>query len=216
MSSPVRNPNAGNTADWRERYIGMIDYSAIILWVLVNAELTSRCITLSAGSANNELDQCKCGRCSWSTSDGCYWSHLRLRIDQACCCGCKQVASGIAAEKGTRKDGPTAASSLGRDFYNVILQEEPLKSTTVKQIIKSFGWALFLPDATVSSGAKSPTMQRKGLFDYIAGHPIFDFGLPFTSYQEVGLYNPVQVSGQVLFPVLLMGWSVGHLDRSLK
>ncbi|KAF9601394.1 hypothetical protein IFM89_019247 [Coptis chinensis] len=54
------------------------------------------------------------------------------------------VAKGIFVEKRTGKDGPTAASSLGMDFYNVILQEEPLKSTTVKQIIKSLDGLLFL------------------------------------------------------------------------
>ncbi|GMP58225.1 hypothetical protein CsSME_00021965 [Camellia sinensis var. sinensis] len=34
LSAPVRNPDAGNSVDWRERYLGIIDYSAIVLWVL--------------------------------------------------------------------------------------------------------------------------------------------------------------------------------------
>lgn len=41
------------------------------------------------------------------------------------------VAGGVAAEKGMAKDAPTAADELGEDFYKVILQEEPFKSTQV-------------------------------------------------------------------------------------
>lgn len=41
------------------------------------------------------------------------------------------VAGGIVANKGVGKDAPTAASQLGDDFYKVILQEEPFKSTKV-------------------------------------------------------------------------------------
>ena len=48
-AAPVLNPEPGALADWQGRYLGVIDYSAIILWVLENAELAS--IALSAGSA---------------------------------------------------------------------------------------------------------------------------------------------------------------------
>lgn len=41
------------------------------------------------------------------------------------------VAGGVAADRGMGKDAPTAADKLGEDFYKVILQEEPFKSTTV-------------------------------------------------------------------------------------
>lgn len=38
---------------------------------------------------------------------------------------------GVAADKGMGKDAPTAADKLGEDFYKVLLQDEPFKSTTV-------------------------------------------------------------------------------------
>jgi hypothetical protein len=41
-------------------------------------------------------------------------------------------AGGIAAERGLGKDPSAAADALGEDFYKVILQEEPFKSTQVK------------------------------------------------------------------------------------
>ena len=48
-AAPVLNPEPGALADWQGRYLGVIDYSAIILWVLENAELAS--VALSAGLA---------------------------------------------------------------------------------------------------------------------------------------------------------------------
>lgn len=42
LSAPVRNPEADQTnSDWRERYLGIIDYSAVLLWVLESAEQAS-------------------------------------------------------------------------------------------------------------------------------------------------------------------------------
>ncbi|KAF9626593.1 hypothetical protein IFM89_036108 [Coptis chinensis] len=147
MSAPVRNPNAGNTADWRERYIGMIDYSAIILWVLENAELAA--VALSAGSATAAGLGAGAVGALGALAVGAT-GPIAVAGLTATAVGAA-VAGGIATDKGTGKDGPTAAGSLGGDFYNVILQEEPFKSTTVKQIIKSFRWAPFLPVATDSS-----------------------------------------------------------------
>lgn len=34
LSAPVRNPEADASADWRESHLGIVDYSAILLWVL--------------------------------------------------------------------------------------------------------------------------------------------------------------------------------------
>jgi hypothetical protein len=46
-------------------------------------------------------------------------------------------AGGIAAERGLGKDASAAADALGEDFYKVILQEEPFKSTQVKLLCTS-------------------------------------------------------------------------------
>ncbi|KAF9611367.1 hypothetical protein IFM89_031379 [Coptis chinensis] len=110
------------------------------------------------------------------------------------------VAGGRAAKKETRKN----------------MAQLP----QVKQIIKSFRWAPFLPVATdismlsvllllskyrlrsvpiietgnpfvknfiTQSAVVQILQQCKGRdwFDYIAGRPIFDFGLPLTSYEEL-------------------------------
>lgn len=147
MSAPVRNPNAGDTTDWRKRYLGIIDYSAIILWVLENAELAA--VALSAGSATAAGIGAGAvgalGALAVGATGPIAVAGLTVTAVGAA------IAGGIVADKGVGKDGPTAADNLGEDFYKVILQEEPFKSTTVKDIIKSYRWAPFLPVATDSS-----------------------------------------------------------------
>ncbi|XP_051149090.1 SNF1-related protein kinase regulatory subunit gamma-1-like [Andrographis paniculata] len=38
LSAPVTNPAFADDTDWKKRYLGILDYSAIILWVLANTE----------------------------------------------------------------------------------------------------------------------------------------------------------------------------------
>ncbi len=50
FSAPVRNPSASGTdSSWSMQYIGIVDYSSIILWVLEQAELAAAAI--ATGSA---------------------------------------------------------------------------------------------------------------------------------------------------------------------
>lgn len=147
MSAPVRNPDAIDAMDWRDRYLGIIDYSAIILWVLENAEIAAA--ALSAGSATAAGVGAGAvgalGALAMGTTGPIAIAGLTAAAVGAA------VAGGVAADKGMGKDGPTAADNLGEDFYKVLLQEEPFKSTTVQQIIKSYRWAPFLPVAADSS-----------------------------------------------------------------
>ncbi|CAL5355113.1 unnamed protein product [Camellia sinensis] len=129
LSAPVRKPDAGYSMDWRERYIGVIDYSAIVLWVLESAELAA--VALSASSATaagvgvgavGALGAVAFGATGPTTIAG-----LTVAAVGAA------VVGGVAADRGIGKDAPTAADNLGEDFYKVILQEEPFKSTTAGQ-----------------------------------------------------------------------------------
>jgi hypothetical protein len=45
------------------------------------------------------------------------------------------LAGGVAAESGGAKDAPSAADALGQDFYKVILENEPFKSTKVSRLL---------------------------------------------------------------------------------
>lgn len=147
LSAPVTNPDAGNSCDWRKRYVGVLDYSAIVLWVLEAAELAA--VALSATSATaagvgagavGALGAVALGATGPAAVAG-----LAVAAVGAA------VAAGVAADKGMGKDAPTAASQLGDDFYKVVLQEEPFKSTKVKEIVTSFRYTPFLPVSVDSS-----------------------------------------------------------------
>lgn len=147
VSAPVRNPDAGDSTDWKERYLGILDYSTIVLWVLETADLAAAALTatsataagLGAGAAST------LGAIALGATGPVAAAGLTVAAVGAA------VAGGVAAEKGIAKDAPTAADELGEDFYKVILQEEPFKSTQVKSIVKSYRWAPYIPVSTEGS-----------------------------------------------------------------
>ncbi|KAK9277448.1 hypothetical protein L1049_006992 [Liquidambar formosana] len=147
LSAPVNNPDALTSSDWRDRYLGIIDYSAIILWVLESAELAAFAISASSATAAGVGAGAvgALGALALGTTGPVAVAGLTVAAVGAA------VAGGVAVEKGVGKDAPTAADHLGGDFYKVILQEEPFKSTTVRSILKSYRWVPFLPVSTDSS-----------------------------------------------------------------
>ncbi|XVE53275.1 hypothetical protein DITRI_Ditri02bG0191600 [Diplodiscus trichospermus] len=208
LSAPVRNPDAVTSLDWRERYLGIIDYSSIILWVLETAELAAVALSASTATAAG-LGAGALGALGAITAS----------VTGPAAVGAA-VAGGVAADQAAGKDAPSAADNLGKDFYKVILQEEPFKSTTVRSIVKSYRWAPFIPVATDSSMLSVLLLLSKyklrnvpviepgkpdiknyitqsavigGLegcrgrdwFDCISARPISDLGLPFMLPDEV-------------------------------
>ncbi|KFK41401.1 hypothetical protein AALP_AA2G125900 [Arabis alpina] len=212
LSAPVINTDHESSLDWRDRYLGIIDYSSIILWVLESAELAA--IALSATSATAAGVGAGAVGALGVAALGVTGPVAVAGLAAAA------VAGGVAADCGIGKDAPTAADNLGKDFYQVILQEEPFKSTTVRTILKSFRWAPFLPVSTESSMLSVLLLLSKyrlrnvpviktgepdiknyitqsavvhGLegckgrdwFDHISALPISDLGVPFMSPNEV-------------------------------
>lgn len=131
LAAPVRNADAESGADWKDRYIGIIDYSVVILWVLENAELAA--FALSAGSAT--------GAALGTGAVGCLGAIAIGATGPAAIAGLTLAASGaalaggIAAEKSVGRDATIAADHVGEQFYRLLLQEEPFKSTTVNTLI---------------------------------------------------------------------------------
>lgn len=128
LSAPVREDDSINTMDWRERYLGIIDYSAIVLWVLESAEFAAAALSASSATAAGlgagaagALGALAVGATGPAAAAGL----AAAAVGAA-------VAGGAAADKGMAKDAPTAADKLGEDFYKVILEEEPFSSTTVR------------------------------------------------------------------------------------
>ncbi|CAN1187687.1 SNF1-related protein kinase regulatory subunit gamma-1-like [Linum perenne] len=129
MSAPVRNPDAGESPDWKERYLGIIDYAAIVLWVLESAELAA--VALSASTATAAGIGAGAVGAIGAVALGVTGPAAIAGLTAAAVGAA--VAGGVAADRGMGKDAPTAVDSLGNDFYKVILEEEPFRSTTVSQ-----------------------------------------------------------------------------------
>ena len=136
LSAPVTNPEKASSSDWKERYLGIIDYSAIILWVLEGAELAAVALSASTATAAGVGAGAvgALGAVALGATGPAAVAGLAVAAVGAA------VAGGVVANKGVGKDAPTAASQLGDDFYKVILQEEPFKSTKV--CIKCFQFTL--------------------------------------------------------------------------
>ncbi|XVF43070.1 hypothetical protein PTKIN_Ptkin02bG0011300 [Pterospermum kingtungense] len=147
MSAPVRNPDAVTSLDWRERYLGIIDYTAIIMWVLESAEFAA--VALSASTATVAGLGAGAVGALGALAVGVTGPAAVVGLTAAAVGAA--VAGGVAADQAAAKDAPTAADNLGKDFYKVILEEEPFKSTTVRSIVKSYRWAPLIPVATDSS-----------------------------------------------------------------
>ncbi|KAL3679894.1 hypothetical protein R1sor_022850 [Riccia sorocarpa] len=141
MSAPVRNPAADSNDPWSVRYIGMVDYPAVVLWVLEQAELaatalaagTAAAVGVGAGAAG-ALGALVLGMTGPAAIAGLAAAAVGAAI-----------AGGVAAETGVGKDAQTAANALGEDFYKVLLEEEPFRSIKVSEITNSYRWAPFLP-----------------------------------------------------------------------
>uniref|UniRef100_A0ACD5W191 Uncharacterized protein n=1 Tax=Avena sativa TaxID=4498 RepID=A0ACD5W191_AVESA len=233
-AAPVLNPEPGALADWQGRYLGIIEYSAIILWLLDNADLAA--VALSAGSATAAGVGMGAvgavGVAALGATGPVAVAGLTAAAVEAA------VAGGLTAEKGVAKDGVTAADHLGEDFYKV-LQQEPFKSTTARSIVESYPWSPFVPvmldssmltvllllskyrlrnvpviepDKPVIKNFITQSSVVKGLqqckgrdwFDYISALPLSDLGLPFMSFDEVIFYL-------TFLPILLLNSSVCNL-----
>ncbi|KAI9111506.1 hypothetical protein K1719_017196 [Acacia pycnantha] len=212
LSAPVRDTEAETSSDWRGRYLGIIDYSAIILWVMESAEIAAA--ALSAGTAT--------AAGVGAGAIGALGAMALGMTGPAAIAGLTTaaVAGGVAADSVAGKDGPEAADNLGQDFYKVILREEPFKSTTVRSILKTHRWAPFVPVSKDSSMltvllllskyrlrnvpviepgkldlvnyiTQSAVVQGlegcqgRDWFDCIAARPLYDLGLPYMSSDEV-------------------------------
>lgn len=127
LAAPVKDPDAATSSDWRSRYLGIIDYSAIILWVLESAELAAA--ALSAGTATAAGVGAGTVGALGAVALGATGPAAIAGLTAAAAGAA--VVGGLAADKMMAQDAPQVADNLGKDFYKVILEEEPFKSTTV-------------------------------------------------------------------------------------
>lgn len=147
LSAPVRETDEVKTIDWREKYLGILDYSAIVLWVLEGAEFAAA--ALATGSAIAAGVGAGAAGALGALAVGATGPVAAAGITVAAVGAA--VTGGVAAGKGMSKDAASAADKMGEDFYKVLLEEEPFTSTTVRSVVKSYRWAPFIPVSADSS-----------------------------------------------------------------
>ncbi|KAH9548900.1 hypothetical protein CY35_11G111500 [Sphagnum magellanicum] len=126
FSAPVRNPSASSTdSSLSMQYIGIVDYSSIILWVLEQAELAAAAIATGSATfvgvgagALGALGALVLGLSGPLAVAGL----TTFAVGAA-------IAGGVVADARGAKSASSAADALGQDFYKVILENEPFKST---------------------------------------------------------------------------------------
>eukprot|EP00850_Spirogloea_muscicola_P008499 SM000045S16244 [mRNA] locus=s45:403433:406679:- [translate_table: standard] len=170
LSAPVRDVTASESASWTERYLGMVDFPAVVVWVLEQAELAAAALAAgtaaAAGVGAGALGAL--GAVTLGMTGPIAVAGLTVAAVGAA------VAGGVAAERGVGQDPQHAADALGNDFYKVILREEPFKSTKVNNLV------------TQSSVIRG-LAQCKGFawFDSIASRAVEDLGLPVMAPAQV-------------------------------
>ncbi|PQM37367.1 SNF1-related protein kinase regulatory subunit gamma-1-like [Prunus yedoensis var. nudiflora] len=183
LSAPVTNPEAEISSDWRERYLGLIDYSAIILWVLESAELAA--VALSATSATAAGVGAGAVGAVGALAFGVTGPAAVVGLTAAAVGAA--VAGGAAADKGMGKDAPTAADELGKDFYKLYCKMNHSSQPQLRNVPVIEPGQPDIKNYITQSGLVQGLERCKGRdwFDCIAAKPISDFGLPFMSSDEV-------------------------------
>ncbi|KAI3985827.1 hypothetical protein MKX01_026613 [Papaver californicum] len=142
VSSFPNVPNGqGSSMDWRDRYIGIIDYSAIILWVLENAELAA--IALSTGTATAAGVGAGAVSALGAVALGATGPVAVAGLPVAAVGAA--VAGGIAADKGAGKDAPSAAH-LDNHIGGLPVVEGPNKQIIGNVSIRDIRFLLLKPE----------------------------------------------------------------------
>ncbi|XP_050375208.1 SNF1-related protein kinase regulatory subunit gamma-1-like [Argentina anserina] len=153
LSAPVITLPDETCSDWRERYLGTIDYSAVLVWVLESAEHAARSpssatsVATTAGGNGGAGAVGAIGAVALGVTRHVAVAGLTAAAVASAVAGNAVGKIDTAAEN----ERDTTANKLTPDLDKVILQNEPCKSTTVNSIVKSFRGTPFLPVAEDSS-----------------------------------------------------------------
>ncbi|XP_042376679.1 SNF1-related protein kinase regulatory subunit gamma-1-like [Zingiber officinale] len=126
LSALVRNVDAPEDASWIDRYIGIVEFPGIAVWLLHQSEvsvLRMKAASAVTGFEVSELAEVtKIGGTDAAPED----------------------VAGVAAATGPANFVPEAVDSTGGGFFETLTSSDFYKNTMVKEIAGSFRWAPFL------------------------------------------------------------------------
>lgn len=136
LSAPVRNVEAPEDASWIDRYIGIVEFAGIAVWLLHQSEVAA--LKMMAGSAATGLAAGGIAATLGALTLGTTTSGVGgIALASA-------AANGAITAAGTANSGPDAAASMGGSFFESLTSSDFYKSTKVGDISGSFRWAPFL------------------------------------------------------------------------
>ncbi|XP_010905197.1 SNF1-related protein kinase regulatory subunit gamma-1 isoform X1 [Elaeis guineensis] len=131
LSAPVRNVDAPEDASWIDRYIGIVEFAGIVVWLLHQSEVAA--LGMMADSAVAGLAATLGSVTLETTASGIGGSDVA-----------STTAGGVAAAASPAKSGLEAAASMGGSFFETLISSDFYKNTKVRDISGSFRWAPFL------------------------------------------------------------------------
>lgn len=129
LSAPVRDIEAPEDASWIDKYIGIVEFGGIAVWLLHQSEIVAG--STGAGFVTGAV----AGTTGTATLGGSGIGAV----------GGTTVLSGAVTASGPGNSGPEAVPTTGSGFFGLLTSSELYRKTKVKDISGSFRWAPFLP-----------------------------------------------------------------------
>ncbi|GAQ89663.1 hypothetical protein KFL_005480070 [Klebsormidium nitens] len=143
LSAPVRNVDGPQDASWIDRYLGVVDFPGIVLWVLEQSELAAAAIAAGAAGvgglaagAVGALGAVALGATGVGAAAGVGVGALAVAA---------AAGVGVSTSGGPASSGPAAADYMEGDFYKALQETDYFKTTTVGAVAGTFRWGPFLP-----------------------------------------------------------------------
>ncbi|XP_020112017.1 SNF1-related protein kinase regulatory subunit gamma-1-like isoform X2 [Ananas comosus] len=134
LSAPVRNVDAPEDASWIDRYLGIVEFAGIAMWLLHQSEVAAHGTAVSAPGLSISGLAAKLGSFKFRRSA----SGINDR-------------AGSEAAATSANSGTEAAASVSGSFFQSLISSDFYKNTKVGDISGSFRWAPFLALQTSDS-----------------------------------------------------------------
>lgn len=137
LSAPVVNVEAPEDASWIDKYIGIVEFAGIAVWLLHQSE--KEALKMITGAAATRLAAGYLAATLGSLELGTATSGIGGAAVASA------AASGVATAAGSAKSGPHAAdSTMAGSFLESLISSDFYRNTKVQDISGSFRWAPFL------------------------------------------------------------------------
>lgn len=136
LSAMVLNVEAPEDASWIDKYIGIVEFAGIAVWLLHQSELAA--LRMMGGSTGIGLVTGGMAAAVCAATLGTPASAIAGTAVVAA------AGAGTSVALGPGKSGPEAAASMGGSFFESLTSSDLYKNTKVQDISGSFRWAPFL------------------------------------------------------------------------